>query len=129
MGDLVERLMVLAADAPKAGTPGAAENPSTQFFGMLVPLVLIGIIFYFLLIRPQKREREKQDLILKALKKNDRVVTIGGIVGTIANIEPDSELVTLRVDDNTRMVFLRSAIQRPYVAATKEEPSLKESKT
>jgi preprotein translocase subunit YajC len=128
MGDLVERLMVLAADAPKAAAPGAAENPSGQFFGMLVPLVLIGIIFYFLLVRPQKREREKQDHVLKALKKNDRVVTIGGIVGTIVNIEPDSELVTVRVDDSTRMVFLRSAIQRPY-AGTKEEPSLKESKT
>jgi preprotein translocase subunit YajC len=128
MGDLVERLMVLAADAPKAAAPGGGENPSGQFFGMLVPLVMIGIIFYFLLVRPQKREREKQDTILKSLKKNDRVVTIGGIVGTIANIEPDSELVTLKIDDNTRMVFLRSAIQRPY-AATKEEPSLKESKT
>jgi preprotein translocase subunit YajC len=129
MGDLVERFMVLAADAPKAGTPGAGgEAAPSQFLSMLVPLVLIGIIFYFLLIRPQKRERERQDSILKALKKNDRVVTIGGIVGTIVNIEPDSELVTLRVDDNSRMVFLRSAIQRPY-AATKEEPSLKESKT
>ena len=128
MGDLVERLMLLAADAPKAGAPGGGDNPSGQFFGMLVPLLLIGIIFYFLLVRPQKREREKQDSVLKALKKNDRVVTIGGIVGTIVNIEPDGDVVTLRVDDNTRMVFLRSAIQRPY-AATKEEPSLKESKT
>lgn len=129
MGDLVERLMVLAADAPKAGTPGAGgENAPGQFLSMLVPLVLIGIIFYFLLIRPQKRERERQDSITKALKKNDRVVTIGGIVGTIVNIEPDSKLVTLRVNDTTRMDFLRSAIQGPY-ADTKEEPSLKETKT
>lgn len=128
MGDLVERLMLLAADAPKAGAPGGADNPSGQFFGMLVPLFLIGIIFYFLLVRPQKRERDKQGQILKALKKNDRVVTIGGIVGTIVNIEPDSKLVTLRVNDSTRMDFLRSVIQGPY-ADVNEELSLKETKT
>ena len=129
MGDVVERLMLLAADAPKAGTPGAGgENASSQFLAMLPMFMLIGLAFYFLIFRPQKREREKQDTILKGLKKNDKVVTIGGIIGTIVNIEPDSDQVTLRVDDNTRMVFLRTAIQRPYATA-KEEPSLKETKT
>jgi preprotein translocase subunit YajC len=123
MGDLVEHFLLLAADAPKGG----ADSSGGGFF-FLVPLIFVGIIFYLLLIRPQKREREKQDQILRALKKNDRVVTIGGVVGTIVNIEPESEVVTLKVDDNTRMVFLRSAIQRPYSAA-KEEPSLKDSKT
>jgi preprotein translocase subunit YajC len=127
MGDLVERLMLLAADAPKAGTPGG-ENVPNQLFSLLPPVILVGIAFYFLVVRPQKRERERQDAVSKGFKKNDRVVTIGGIVGTIVNIEPESEVVTLRVDDNTRMVFLRSAIQRPYATA-KEEPSLKENKT
>jgi preprotein translocase subunit YajC len=127
MGDFVERLMLLAADVPKAGAP-AAENGPSQFLGILPPVILVGIAFYFLVVRPQKRERERQDSLNKGLKKNDRVVTIGGIVGTIVNIEPESDVVTLRVDDNTRMVFLRSAIQRPYATA-KEEPSLKENKT
>ena len=93
---------------------------------LIFPLMIAA--FYFLLIRPQKREREKQDQTLKALKKNDRVVTIGGIIGTIANIEPDSKVVTLRVNDSTRMDFLRSAIQGPYAEA-KDEPSLKDNKT
>jgi preprotein translocase subunit YajC len=129
MGDLVDNFLLLAADAPKAAAPaGGADSGANPFISFMVPLFFVAIIFYFLLVRPQKRERDKQDQILKGLKKNDRVVTIGGVVGTIVNIEPDGDTVTLRVDDNTRMVFLRSAIQRPF-AATKEEPSLKESKT
>jgi preprotein translocase subunit YajC len=128
MGDLVEHFLLLAADAPKAAAPGAGAEGAGGILGFVAPLFLIAIIFYFLLIRPQKREREKQDQTLKALKKNDRVVTIGGIIGTIANIEPESKVVTLRVNDSTRMDFLRSAIQGPYAEA-KDEPSLKDNKT
>ena len=131
MGDAGGCFLLVAPDAGKpvapGGQAGGAEG-SGSFLSFLAPLFLIAIVFYFLLVRPQKRERQKQDLLLKALKKNDRVVTIGGIIGTIVNIEPESDVVTLKVDDNTRMVFLRSAIQRP-LAATKEEPSLKENKT
>jgi preprotein translocase subunit YajC len=130
MGVLVGRFLVLAADAPKTGAPpaGGADGGAGGIASMMVPLFLIAIIFYFLLVRPQKREREKQDSLLKGLKKNDRVVTIGGIVGTIVNIEPESKVVTLKIDDNTRMTFLRTAITGPFAEA-KEEPSLKENKT
>jgi preprotein translocase subunit YajC len=129
MGDLVGRFLLLAAaDAQKPAAPGAGAEGGGSFLSFMAPLFLIAIIFYFLLVRPQKRERQKQDQLLKALKKNDRVVTIGGIVGTIVNIEPESKVVTLKIDDNTRMIFLRSAIQGPF-AEGKEEPSLKESKT
>ncbi len=122
MVEFAERLLVLAADPP---AQGAAEG-SGSLVGMVVPLIVIGFLFYFLLFLPQRRERQKQDQVLKALKKNDRVVTIGGVVGTIVNIEPDSKLVTLKVDANTRMVFLRSAIQGPY-GDGKEEPAAKET--
>jgi preprotein translocase subunit YajC len=126
MGDLVEHFLLLAADAPKATAPGGEGGGGIVTF--IAPLFLIAIIFYFLLIRPQKREREKQDQVLKGLKKNDRVVTIGGIVGTIVNIEPDSKFVTLKVNDSTRIDFLRSAIQGPFAEA-KDDPALKENKT
>lgn len=103
---------LLAADPPAQAPqqPAAAES----LLSMLFPLIAIGFLFYFLLIRPQQRERQKADAMLKALKKNDRVVTIGGIIGSIVNIEPDSKVVTLKVDDNTRMMVLRSAIQGPW---------------
>ncbi len=55
MGDLVEHFLLLAADAPKATAPGAGAEGASGILGFAAPLVLIGIIFYFLLIRPQKR--------------------------------------------------------------------------
>ncbi len=128
MADWAMRLLVLAADAaPTDGAGGAADQASgNSFVQLLFFPIVIGVLFYFLLFLPQKRERKKQDELLKGLKKNDRVVTVGGVVGTIVNIEPDSKVVTLRVDDNTRMQFLRTAIQGPYSDA-KEEPATKES--
>ena len=119
---LAGRFLVLAADAAPQPTAGETFLTTAPMF------LIIGALFYFLLVRPQQRERQKQDLTLKALKKNDRVVTIGGTIGTIVNIEPDSKVVTLKVDDNTRMQFLRSAIQGQW-SDGKDEPSAKEPAT
>jgi preprotein translocase subunit YajC len=79
---------------------------------MFLPFAAIAVIFYFLLIRPQKREQATREAMLSALKKNDRVVTIGGMIGTVANISADGQEVTLKVDDNTRVRMIRSSIQR-----------------
>ncbi|HLJ10031.1 MAG TPA: preprotein translocase subunit YajC [Planctomycetaceae bacterium] len=76
------------------------------------PFILIAIIFYFLMLRPQRKEQAKRESMLSAMKKNDKVVTIGGIIGSVANISADGQEVTLKVDDNTRIKFLRSSIQR-----------------
>ena len=97
-----------------------------MMFQMAVPLVMIIVFFYFLLFLPQKRERQKQEQFHKNLKKNDRVVTIGGVVGTIVNIEPEGKLITVKVDDNTRISFLRDSIQRKY-GESNEGPALKET--
>lgn len=82
------------------------------------PLILLAVLFglfYFVILRPQSRERRKRQETLGALKKNDRVVSIGGIIGTVADLSPDGDRVTLKVDDNTRIKMLRSAIQGPYI--------------
>jgi preprotein translocase subunit YajC len=122
MRHIVEQALILAQEAPAGQRqPTAGES----FLSMAPMFLFIAVLFYFLLIRPQQRERQRQDQVLKALKNNDRVVTVGGAVGTIVNITPDSKVVTLRVDDNTRMVFLRSAIQGPFTE--KEEPAAKET--
>ncbi len=92
--------------APPAGQPGGIE------FMAFAPFVAIAIIFYFLLIRPQRREQSNKESMLAALKKNDKIVTIGGIIGSVANISPDGQEVTVKVDDNTRIKFVRSSIQR-----------------
>ena len=86
--------------------PTAQANPILSF----LPLVLMFVVFYFLLIRPQqKRQREHAEMV-KNVKKGDRVVTIGGMIGTIHTLQDD--YVVLRVgDQDTKIEVLRSAIQ------------------
>lgn len=100
-----------------------AEQKPGPFGSWWVPFVAIAILWYFLLLRPQRRERAKRDESLKELKKNDRVVTIGGIVGTIANISQDGREVTLKIDDNSRITMLRNSIQGPYKKGDEQKDS------
>nr|WP_052487226.1 preprotein translocase subunit YajC [Paenibacillus sp. VKM B-2647] len=72
------------------------------------PLVLMFVVLYFLLIRPQQKRQKTRNLMLSNLKKGDKVVTIGGLHGTIQQITDDT--VVLLVNDVTRMTFDRSAI-------------------
>lgn len=90
----------------------AKAAPSPDPMAMMLPFVAIAVLFYFMLIRPQQREQANRKAMLSTLKKNDRVLTIGGILGTVANISADGEEVTLRVDDNTRIKFRRSSVQQ-----------------
>ena len=85
-------------------SPEQGASPITA----LMPIILIFVIFYFLLIRPQQTQQKKHRELLSQLKKNDEVVTNSGIHGTIVNL--DEETVTLRVDDNTRIKFQKNTI-------------------
>ncbi len=98
------------------GTTAADPNavPATAGAGemliSLLPMVLIFVVFYFLLIRPQRKKDKKVKEMLGALKVTDRVCTIGGIYGTITAIKDDT--VTLSVgQDNVKLVFARWAIR------------------
>ncbi len=91
--------------------------------GFWLPMLAIGILFYFLMIRPQSREKAKRQELLNALKKNDKIVTIGGILGTIASVSPDSDEVTIKVDENTRLRILRSSIQRVVTTESESDKS------
>ena len=90
---------------------------------MLVPLLLVGLIFYFIVIRPGSRERKQREAQIKALKKHDKVVTNAGIHGTVVALDEDT--VTLRVDEknNVRMRFSRSAIWQVQAERRGETPS------
>lgn len=87
---------------------------TSSLWFQLWPFLIIGVLFYFMLIAPERRKRKEMEQLLANIKKNDQVVTIGGIVGTVVNASPNSAVVTLRVDDgnNTRIRVLRSAIAR-----------------
>ena len=91
---------------------------------MFVPLIVLAVFFYFFVYRHSRREQDTHKAMLAALKKNDKVQTIGGIIGSVANISPDGQEVTVKVDDNTRIKFIRSAIQKVLsLEAEAEKPA------
>jgi preprotein translocase subunit YajC len=89
------------------------------FLMQILPLVVIFAVFYFLLIRPQQKRQKERNAMLSALKKGDKVITIGGLHGTITDLS--DERVTLKVSDNTRLVFERSAVNAVVNSSEKEE--------
>lgn len=74
----------------------------------LIAIALIFGVFYFLLIRPQKKAQDDHKKMIESLKKNDEVITNGGIHGTIANIK--DTVFTLKIDDNVKIDILKSCI-------------------
>ena len=85
-------------------------NPASQspFASMLFPIILIYIIFYFILIRPQRKEQKEHKGMIDNLKKNDEVVTTGGIHGTIVNVKEKTFI--LRVDDNVKIEINKKVV-------------------
>ena len=76
----------------------------------LVPILLIFVIFYLLLIRPQQKRQKEHQRLLTALKKGDKVVTNSGMLGVISSINDEKNIVVLRVDNDVKMEFLKSSI-------------------
>lgn len=100
-------ILLLQQAQPGGGGFGA-------LFGSLFPLILIFAVFYFLLIRPQqKRQRQAQmerDAMLSALKPNDKVVTSGGIYGTVTAVREKDETVMIRIAQSVQIEVQRNAI-------------------
>jgi len=92
--------------------PGSPDQVprSPSLIDTLVPLLLIGLIFYFIVIRPQRRQQKEKQQMIASLQKNDRVLTQGGIFGTVTALGETE--VTLKIDDsnNTKIKLARSAI-------------------
>ncbi|WP_429842822.1 preprotein translocase subunit YajC [Brevibacillus sp. FIR094] len=90
----------------------------TQF----LPIIIMFAIFYFLLIRPQQKKAKQRNAMLGALKKGDKIVTIGGVHGTIQDLSDDT--ITLRIAHNVNVTFDRGAINS--VVSTSNEPAKSE---
>jgi len=97
-------LSLLLFAPPVAGQ--AAPNPLIQ----IVPLVLIFVVFYFFMIRPQQKKQKDREKVLDSLKRGDKVVSIGGIHGTVAGIDTEKKTVLVQVSDSTKITFDRTAI-------------------
>ena len=82
----------------------SVAGPLVQFF----PLVLIFIIFYFLLIRPQKQKEKEHRKMIEGINKNDEIVTLGGIHATVVNVK--EKTLILRIDENVKMEVEKSSI-------------------
>jgi preprotein translocase subunit YajC len=89
---------------------GIASNPIVQQVWSVLPIVAIFAVFYFLLIRPQQKQRRERDSMLQTVKKGDRVVMSSGLHGTVLNLTEHT--VVLRASDGVKLEFDRSAIGR-----------------
>lgn len=116
---------VPGAPAGAPGTPGAGGSAAPsggpdQIFLILL-LVVGGMILFSIL--GQRRDRKKRDSMLSAIKKHDRVQTIGGVIGSVVEVKPD--YVVLKVDEtsNTRITFARSAVQQVLSVSPETTPA------
>ena len=95
-----------AADASAAAAPMAQGSP----FASLLPLVLIFFVFYFLLIKPQQRRMKEHQAMLGALKKGDKVVTGGGIIGKVTKVAGDGDTVSVEIASGVEVTVLKSTV-------------------
>lgn len=109
MDTFISSAILLLAQQDKQGPPGASLL--NQILFIFLP---IGILFWFLLIRPQQKERTKMAKMLAGVKKNDRVVTVGGIYGVVTNVHREADEVTIKVDEatNTKLRITLGSIAR-----------------
>jgi preprotein translocase subunit YajC len=121
------KTFLLMAAPPDGGVAGGSGN----FITTLIPFALFIGIFYVFIIRPQNKKQKETQRMLSALKKGDRVVTIGGLHGVIQNVREST--VIIKVDENTKLEFSRSAVSSVSAQAKddkdgKEEKQIEEKK-
>jgi len=95
-----------ALTMPLAQAAGPQPSPIFQF----LPFILIFVVFYFFLIRPQQKKQQELTKLVSNLKKGDKVVTAGGILGTITSIQDDYVVIKAGDSDTTKMEILKSAV-------------------
>ncbi|HEX9693806.1 MAG TPA: preprotein translocase subunit YajC [Actinomycetota bacterium] len=92
-----------------------------SLLSLLFPLVLLGGVFYFLLLRPNRTRQRQQQSLLESLKVGDEVMTAGGIFGTLKDIDDEDDSVTVEIAPGTEVRMLRRAIAQRLVDEAEEE--------
>jgi preprotein translocase subunit YajC len=90
------------------GQGGAAPHAAGGFGSILPMMILMFVIIYFLMIRPEQKKQKDRQEMMKNLKKGDKVVTAGGITGIVGNVKEDTVMV--KIAENTVVEFTRSAV-------------------
>ncbi|MCK8783768.1 preprotein translocase subunit YajC [Roseomonas sp. NAR14] len=116
-------------------SPAWAQDGAATATGMLaqfLPLVLIFGVFYFLLIRPQQQRAKQHRALLAQIKRGDRVITAGGIIGTVARVKEGADEVEVDIAPNVRVSVLRGTISdvlKPMPANDSTKPTIDVSKS
>lgn len=97
----------------------AAANPTGQMVSTLVTFGLVFVVFYFLIIRPQNKKQKDMQKMIAGVKKGDKIVTIGGVHGTVYSVKEST--VVVKVDDDCRIEFSKSAVATVVVAKADEK--------
>lgn len=101
-------------DAAATASDAANGGGGLGGLGFFLPAMLMVMVLYFMLMMPKQQQKETAERadLLANLKKNDRIVTAGGILGTVVNNRDDTEYMTIRVDDSTKMQILKASVVR-----------------
>jgi preprotein translocase subunit YajC len=123
MSNWISDTLVLAQEAgggaPAGGAaPGGANPPQGGMFVLLMPILVAFAVMLFMSTRQNKREQTKRMQMIRGLSKNDRVVTIGGILGSVVSISEDASEVTLKMVDDSRIKFRADAIREVLTETT-----------
>ena len=115
----MEKLLVLALILAGAAMPASAQDAANAMGGMgtLFPLILIFVFFYFFLLRPQQKKAKQHQQLLNALKKDDRIITAGGIYGTVVNVR--GAIVDIKVADGVNVQIAKQSVS--HVVSKQEE--------
>lgn len=102
--------MLLFFAEPVYAMGGDGGQPAINPIAQLLPFVLMFVVLYFLILRPQIRKQKGQQKMLDELKKGDKIVTSGGIHGVIANLKDD--VLTVKIAENVKVELSRAAVSR-----------------
>jgi len=91
------------------GAPGGGGGQGNPLIGFL-PLVLIILVMYFLMIRPQAKKQKAHKAMLEQLQKGDRILTSGGIIGTVAGIKESEGLLIVKIADNVKVELSKGSV-------------------
>jgi len=101
-------VLTMLAQSPSGGAPKGGSGGNVMFFGMIL---MLGV-FFFVMMRGNRSQQKKKQSMLNAMKKNDRVMTIGGVIGTIVSVKENEVVVKVDEASNTKMTFIKRAIQQ-----------------
>lgn len=105
-----------------AQAPAASPQPGNPLAGMFVPFACIGVIFYFLVIRPQNQKQKQHNALLKSLKTGDKIITTGGVHGLVSNVKETTVIV--KVADNVKLEIEKSAVTSVAKRAEAQQPAV-----